>query len=193
MTTIIIFRFSNKMLVEVFALSAILVFLYVAVKSTGRPKGMPPGPTPLPIIGNLFEVIKWSYKDQMQIELFEAAKKYGEIFTVDIPGDRTTVVVNSASIAREACLIKKDDFAGRPYKFTWDYLTRGSIDIAIGDFTPTLVLQASISSFTSCICLLCTHAPRDWRHLDLVHAQGGRGGGELGTSHYLSQWGRLGV
>ncbi|XP_031551984.1 steroid 17-alpha-hydroxylase/17,20 lyase-like [Actinia tenebrosa] len=131
------------MLVEVLAFVVILVLLYVAVKSTGRPKGMPPGPTPLPIIGNFLEVIKWTSKNQMQIEFTKAAKKYGNIFTVDIPGDRT-VVVNSASIAREACLTKKDDFAGRPYKFTWDYLTRGSIDIAIGDFTPTLILQRKL-------------------------------------------------
>ncbi|EDO46999.1 predicted protein [Nematostella vectensis] len=80
---------------------------------------------------------------QIQIEFTKAAKQYGDVFMLCLPGERT-VVISSASIARDAVLTKKDDFSGRPYKFTWDYLTRGSRDIAIGDFSPSLILQRKI-------------------------------------------------
>lgn len=130
------------MLVELIAFVLLLFFL-LSLYYSRRPKGMPPGPTPLPFIGNMLDVSRWISKNQLQVELAKAAQKYGSIFTFEIPGERT-VVINSASIAREAFLTKKDDFAGRPYVFTWDYLTRGSKDIAIGDFSPLLVMQRKI-------------------------------------------------
>jgi hypothetical protein len=79
----------------------------------------------------------------MQLELTKASKVYGKIFTLEVPGERM-VVINSASIAREALLTKKDDFAGRPYSFTVSYLTRGSKDIGSADFNATWVVQRKI-------------------------------------------------
>ncbi|KAK3707191.1 hypothetical protein QZH41_007168 [Actinostola sp. cb2023] len=131
------------MFVELVVFVLVLFLLYFALIYKGRPKGMPPGPTPLPIIGNLLDVTRWMSKNQTQIELTKAAQQYGDIFTFEIPGERT-VVVNSVSIAREALLTKRDDFAGRPYLFTWDYLTRGRKNIALGDFGPTLLLQRKL-------------------------------------------------
>ncbi|EDO46976.1 predicted protein [Nematostella vectensis] len=104
---------------------------------------MPPGPRPLPILGNLLQVAPWMLKKQLQVELTRASKQYGSVFTLDIPGQRT-IIVNSAPITRQALQANKDDFAGRPYQFTLDYLTRGSKDIGIGDFSPTWVLQRKI-------------------------------------------------
>lgn len=130
-----------NMLVEIVAFIVVLILLSIYFNK--RPAGMPPGPTPLPIIGNMLQVTSWMSDNQLHIELAKAVQQYGHIFTFAIPGERN-VVVNSAEIAREALLTRKDDFAGRPYNFTWDYLTRGSKDIAIGDFGPILLLQRKL-------------------------------------------------
>ncbi|KAK3707375.1 hypothetical protein QZH41_010461 [Actinostola sp. cb2023] len=132
-----------NMFVEVFVFVLALILLYFTLIKKGRPKGMPPGPSPLPIIGNLFDVVRWTSKNQTQIEFTKVAQQYGDIFTFEVPGERT-VVVNSASIAVEAMLTKKDDFAGKPYLFSWDYFLRGSKDIAAADFGPTMLMQRKL-------------------------------------------------
>ena len=97
---------------------------------------MLPALKPLPLIGNLIDVARGIANKNLHLELTKASKEYGKIFFLEVPGQRM-VVVNSASIAREALLGKKDDFSGRPYWFTMDYLTRGSKDIGAADFSPT--------------------------------------------------------
>lgn len=125
------------------ALVAILV-TYVLYIFLTRPRGMPPCPNPLPIIGNLIDVIRWTRGDEMQRELTKIAKQYqGKVFSLKTPGVNT-VVVNSASTAREVLVTRKDEFAGRPYLFVHEYLHRGQKDIVFQDFNPCLVLQRKI-------------------------------------------------
>lgn len=124
------------------ALSALLVTYMIYIHYTS-PKGMPPALKPLPLIGNLIDVARGVSQKRLQLELTKASKEYGKIFTLEVPGQRM-VVINSASIAREALLRKKDDFSGRPYYFTMDYLTRGSKDIGAADFNPTWVMQRKL-------------------------------------------------
>jgi cytochrome P450 len=131
------------MMLELIVTFLALLVTYMMYSYYTTPKGMPPGLKPLPLIGNLLDVAKWIAQKKLQLELTKASKVYGKIFTLELPGQRT-VVINSASIAREAVLTKKDDFAGRPYYFTMDYLSRGSKDIGAGDFNATWVVQRKI-------------------------------------------------
>lgn len=72
------------------------------------------------------------------------AKKYGQLFTIYLNGQRV-IVVNSVTDAREALTTKKDDFAGRPYSFSGYVFSRGFKGIGFTDFNPTLVLQRKIA------------------------------------------------
>ncbi|GAB2274056.1 hypothetical protein Dimus_008826 [Dionaea muscipula] len=72
-----------------------------------RPKSLPPGPFALPIVGNLFNLGAKPHQS-----LAKLAKIHGPIFSLQV-GYKTTVVVSSASVARE--VLQKSDalFASR--------------------------------------------------------------------------------
>ncbi|CAG2165010.1 unnamed protein product [Oppiella nova] len=71
---------------------------------------LPPGPLPLPILGNLLRETK-SHFDEVFRQL---AKQYGPVFTFWL-GNRPHVIVSDIGLAREA--FKKNDFAGRSITF----------------------------------------------------------------------------
>ncbi|KAM5586777.1 hypothetical protein ABKV19_005617 [Rosa sericea] len=71
-----------------------------AFRSFGRSKAiprtrLPPGPKPLPLIGNLFEI-----GDKPHLSLTKLSERYGPIVSLQL-GQVTTVVISSASMAKE--------------------------------------------------------------------------------------------
>ena len=101
---------------------------------------MPPGPFSFPLIGNVPQIMG----NMPHVAMTKLAKTYGKIFTLDVPGQRC-VVINSADIAREALVSKKDDFSGRPHLYVMQATTRGGKDIIFGDFSATLVLLRKVT------------------------------------------------
>ncbi|GAB4856968.1 hypothetical protein Ancab_040508 [Ancistrocladus abbreviatus] len=81
--------------------------LSVLKRSKFSPKRLPPGPLPLPIVGNLFRIGGKPHKT-----FTELAKVYGPLFTVEL-GYVTTVVVSSAAIAKEVLQRKDVSFSDR--------------------------------------------------------------------------------
>ncbi|XP_078522033.1 cytochrome P450 2J2-like isoform X2 [Lissotriton helveticus] len=80
----------------------------------------PPGPTPLPIIGNL-----WTMRFELRHEfLIQLSKTYGNIFTVWI-GQNPMVVVNGCKSIRNALLTHSEELSGRPSTPITDKLTGG--------------------------------------------------------------------
>ncbi|NXC48134.1 CP2K6 protein, partial [Penelope pileata] len=77
-------------------------------KSQVRRK-FPPGPKPLPIIGNL-HIIDVNKPGQTMLELSE---KYGSVFTIQM-GLRKMVVLSGYDTVKEALVNHADAFAGRP-------------------------------------------------------------------------------
>ncbi|XP_069590376.1 cytochrome P450 2K1-like [Ranitomeya imitator] len=74
-------------------------------KSTAK---MPPGPMPLPVIGNLHIVdLNRPYESLMQL-----SEKYGEIFTLHF-GPKKMVVLAGYKIIKEALVTRADDFGER--------------------------------------------------------------------------------
>ncbi|KAK4795688.1 hypothetical protein SAY86_028014 [Trapa natans] len=71
---------------------------------TGKP---PPGPRPLPIIGNLFELGSLPHRS-----LAKLARVHGPIISLKL-GRITTVVVSTASMAREILQIHDESFSNR--------------------------------------------------------------------------------
>jgi hypothetical protein len=69
---------------------------------------LPPGPRPLPIIGNMHQ-----FGDKPHISLWNLAKKYGPIMHLKL-GSQRLVVVSSADAAREFLKVQDKVWAGRP-------------------------------------------------------------------------------
>ena len=79
-------------------------FIWYLVTTYMERRLMPPGPIPLPFIGNIPALL---FSTQPLIKL---TQKHGDIVTVDLA--EKTVIVSAASLAREARVINKDDVVG---------------------------------------------------------------------------------
>ncbi|OWK07539.1 hypothetical protein Celaphus_00008582, partial [Cervus elaphus hippelaphus] len=85
-----------------------LVFLFMWKKSHKGLGKLPPGPTPLPIIGNLMQL---NFKD-IPASLSKFAKQYGPVYTLYL-GSQTTVVLHGYEAVKEALIGQGDEFLGR--------------------------------------------------------------------------------
>ena len=99
---------------------------------------MPPGPFPFPWIGNIPHVIS----DQV-FPFRKLSKKYGEIFTVFMPNG-TFVVLNTASLARNARLGTKDDFVGRSSELTYPLELIFGKDVAFSDYSAGYLFRKKV-------------------------------------------------
>ncbi|XP_059834788.1 uncharacterized protein LOC132398968 [Hypanus sabinus] len=80
----------------------------------------PPGPTPLPIIGNL-HLLDLKKPDQSLMELSE---KYGPIFSIKL-GTKRVVVLTGYETVKDALINHPDEFGGRAHIPIFDDLTHG--------------------------------------------------------------------
>ena len=110
---------------------AILLYLHIFI----RPKSFPPGPIPLPIIGNMHLLTAQPQKDLKRL-----SHQYGNVFSLFFGGWRV-VIVNSIEAAKESLIQKSADFAGRPASITGveghrGFKTGRGIDILFSDYGP---------------------------------------------------------
>lgn len=84
-----------------------LLLLSLWIQSSGKRK-LPPGPTPLPIIGNLLQLdVK-----NISKSLTDLSKVYGPVFTVYF-GMKPMVVLHGYEAVKEALIDRGEEFAGR--------------------------------------------------------------------------------
>ncbi|XP_072331404.1 cytochrome P450 2K1-like [Scyliorhinus torazame] len=93
------------------ALTLLLVLLVSLVRRKGGVgDNHPPGPSPLPLIGNLHQLdlkrLHWS--------LMQLSEKYGSVFSVAI-GAQKAVVLAGYDTVKDALVDHADQFAGRPH------------------------------------------------------------------------------
>ncbi|XP_066578465.1 cytochrome P450 2M1-like [Amia ocellicauda] len=81
---------------------------------------LPPGPSPLPIVGNLFQMdVKQPYKFYLEI-----SKKYGSVFTVWL-GSKPVVVLSGYETIKDALVSQGEEFSGRANYPVLMKVTRG--------------------------------------------------------------------
>ncbi|CAB3978326.1 steroid 17-alpha-hydroxylase 17,20 lyase-like [Paramuricea clavata] len=92
------------MIVEVATTFCLVWFVWYLVTTYFERRLMPPGPFPYPLIGNLQHLNSNSSKPFRKLR-----ETYGDIFSVTLGG--TSVIVNTASLAREVRLGRNKDYA----------------------------------------------------------------------------------
>nr|XP_031317453.1 cytochrome P450 2C23 isoform X2 [Camelus dromedarius] len=110
-----------------------LGFLFVWKKSHKRGK-LPPGPTPLPIIGNLMQL---NLKD-IPASLSKLAKQYGPVYTLHV-GPHLTVVLHGYKAVKEALIDQGDEFLGRGTVPIVDNTQKGYAQ----PFDPTFIISCA--------------------------------------------------
>ncbi|MEE6498256.1 hypothetical protein FKM82_003017 [Ascaphus truei] len=104
----------------VYFITGILFLIYLLNGSKKSAVKLPPGPRPLPLIGNLNVV---NLKKPFQ-SLMELSEKYGDVFTVHF-GPKTTVVLASYQAVRDALVTQADDFGERAVMPIFTQITQG--------------------------------------------------------------------
>ncbi|PWA79047.1 cytochrome P450 [Artemisia annua] len=96
-------------------LSFILTFIYAFTISRSHNSRLPPGPYPLPIIGNLLKLSNKPHRS-----LATLSKHYGPIMSLKL-GSRTTIVVSSPDMAKEFFHTHDQAFSSRtvPHIARW--------------------------------------------------------------------------
>ncbi|XP_069584384.1 cytochrome P450 2C23-like [Ranitomeya imitator] len=96
--------------ISVFVSVVIILFLIHFFKNHKISFNFPPGPMPLPIIGNMHMINTL----KPQKSFIEMSKKYGPIFTVYL-GAQRLVVLCGYDMVKDALVNHAEEFSGRPY------------------------------------------------------------------------------
>ncbi|KAM5145946.1 cytochrome P450 2A5-like [Mantella aurantiaca] len=98
--------------------------LYLSIKTFWTRRYFPPGPTPLPLLGNVFQIKRCDIAKS----LMKIRETYGEVFTIYL-GSRPVVVVTGYKQVKEVYLDKVDDFILRGDMPAWNsfYQSQGVI------------------------------------------------------------------
>ena len=110
----------------------LVALVFQVVKFYAKVRTLPPGPLPLPLLGNILVFMKKG--DQLPHEVIcSFSKQFGPVFTF-WTGPAPQVVVNDAKIAREA--LTKVEFAGRPSfgELSDVVFGKDSVSVAFADF-----------------------------------------------------------
>ncbi|XP_071491230.1 cytochrome P450 2J6-like [Diadema antillarum] len=117
--------------VLLFAITTLLTMMVVRWyrRRSRLPGKLPPGPWGLPLVGSIFSLGK-----QPHMTLMDMARKYGNVFTLNLAG-QLVVVLNGYDTVREALVKKAGVFAGRPHLALTQELTEGQ-GIVVADSGP---------------------------------------------------------
>ncbi|XP_075179733.1 cytochrome P450 2C16-like isoform X1 [Anomaloglossus baeobatrachus] len=104
-------------------LIACIVFILLSIMQARKTKGrgkMPPGPTPLPILGNILQI---NGKEVFK-SLNKLSEKYGPVYTIHM-GTDPVVVLCSYDAVKEALIDNAEDFGARGHMPLLDRISSG--------------------------------------------------------------------
>ncbi|XP_063793840.1 cytochrome P450 2G1-like isoform X1 [Pseudophryne corroboree] len=84
------------------------LFIYSTWDKLYRKRNLPPGPTPLPLIGNLLKI----KRGEMVKSLIEMGAQYGPVYTIYF-AHRPVIVINGYKAVKEALIDQGEEFSGR--------------------------------------------------------------------------------
>lgn len=97
-------------------LLVLLLVIPLMLRWTRTPGHLPPGPAPLPLLGNLLQL----WPGALYLELLQLSKKYGPVFTVHLGPWRRVVVLTGHQAVQEALGGQAEEFSGRGKLATLD-------------------------------------------------------------------------
>ncbi|XP_075179737.1 cytochrome P450 2C16-like isoform X4 [Anomaloglossus baeobatrachus] len=106
-------------------LIACIVFILLSIMQARKTKGrgkMPPGPTPLPILGNILQI---NGKEVFK-SLNKLSEKYGPVYTIHM-GTDPVVVLCSYDAVKEALIDNAEDFGARGHMPLLDRISSGGV------------------------------------------------------------------
>ncbi|KAE8605382.1 hypothetical protein XENTR_v10015094 [Xenopus tropicalis] len=99
----------------------VCIFLYkVFYGGKGASQNFPPGPKPLPLIGNLHMM----NMKKPHLTFMEFSKKYGPVFSIQL-GLNKAIVLCGADAVKDALINHGDEFSGRPKIPVFDQISKG--------------------------------------------------------------------
>ena len=118
-------------------------------------RNLPPGPFPLPVLGNLHVIGTSGH-----VSLMNLAKKYGDVMTIYFGSERA-VIVSSAELAREVLVQQSVVFGGRPTNLPYGalLLSHNGKNIAFREMNARWkkqrkIFHSAVKSFGSGLLLL---------------------------------------
>ena len=105
-----------------------------------KTRNLPPGPFPLPIIGNVHKLAA----ETRHVDLMELEKQYGKVFRLYL-GSQLVIVVSGGNALKEVLVTKSAEFAGRPIFYTAEVFFNDGLAIALADYSPALRLHRKVA------------------------------------------------
>ncbi|MEE6521193.1 hypothetical protein FKM82_019287, partial [Ascaphus truei] len=96
------------------------MLIYSTWSTMYRKCNLPPGPTPLPVIGNLLQI----KRGRMVKSLMDLSEKYGSVYTFYF-GSRPVIILCGYQTLKEALIDQGDEFSGRGRLPTLDRIFQG--------------------------------------------------------------------
>nr|XP_028694231.1 cytochrome P450, family 2, subfamily A, polypeptide 6 isoform X1 [Macaca mulatta] len=107
------------LLVALLACLTVMVLMSVWQQRNSKGK-LPPGPTPLPFIGNYLQL----NTEQMYNSIMKISERYGPVFTIHL-GPRRVVVLCGYDAVKEALVDQAEEFSGRGEQATFNWVFKG--------------------------------------------------------------------
>ncbi|KAH6798591.1 hypothetical protein C2S51_035075 [Perilla frutescens var. frutescens] len=108
------------------ALPIILIYFLTKTPKTN----LPPGPPPLPLIGNLHQL---ATAGDLHLYLWKLSKQYGPIMQLKL-GSTPLIIISSAKLAKEVLKTQDLAFCSRPKSLSQQKLSYNNIDIVFAPY-----------------------------------------------------------
>ncbi|XP_050219951.1 premnaspirodiene oxygenase-like [Mercurialis annua] len=115
---------------HLYAIFTTLFFIFMLFKKWKSPKNLPPGPSKLPIIGNIHQLIGSPPHHRLR----DLAKKYGSIMHLQL-GEISNIVISSPDAAKQVMKTHDIVFAQRPFILAASIITYNFTDIAFSPYS----------------------------------------------------------
>ncbi|XP_015963109.1 6,7,8-trihydroxycoumarin synthase-like [Arachis duranensis] len=123
------FSFLYYLLLLAVPLMAVVIFHHFK-KQQHRRTTLPPGPKPLPIIGNLHQLDS----SNLNVQLWNLSKIYGSIFSLQI-GFKPAIVISSPKLAKEVLKDHDLDVSSRPPSLGTTRLSYNGFDLIFSPYS----------------------------------------------------------